>query len=179
MKDKVVFSQQEISCLLPQPVQQDLPAMGVLQKVQWASIRSKTMSYSFSHLSIQELLAAYYIAKMEESEQVKVFQTLLDKPRFSAVLQFYAGFTKLAKQGVQKIITRTDFTHVRSSRHSLLSYMRCLSEEQWQLYQAHNYLSVQLLRVKQPLPQHVYAWRALPLVNQTNGHRDYMLKDLL
>ena len=76
MQDKVVFSQQELSSLLPQPVQQDLPTMGVLQKVQWAGIRSKKMSYSFSHLSIQELLAAYCISKMDESEQVSAFQTV-------------------------------------------------------------------------------------------------------
>ena len=67
---------------------------------------------------------------MEESEQVGVFQTLLDKPRFAAVLQFYAGFTKLANPGVRKIITGTDFTDVRSSQHSLLSYMRCFYEAQ-------------------------------------------------
>ena len=130
MQDKVVFSQQEISSLLTLPVQQDIPAMGVLQKVQWAGIRSKTMSYSFSHLSIQELLAAHCISKMKESEQVRVFQTLLDTPRFSAVLQFYAGFTKLANQGVREIITRIDFTSDKSSKLSLLSYMRCFFEAQ-------------------------------------------------
>ena len=40
---------------------------------------------------------------MIESEQVRVFQTLLGEPRFSAVLQFYAGFTKLTNQGVRNI----------------------------------------------------------------------------
>ena len=124
MQDKVVFSKQEISSFLPLPVQQDLPAMGVLQKVQWAGIRSKTMSYSFSHLSIQELLAAYCITKMEESEQVRVFQTLLGNPRFAAVLQFYAGFTKLTNQ---EIIAGTDFT---SDKFSLLNYIRCFFEAQ-------------------------------------------------
>ena len=126
MQDKVVFSQQELSSLLPQPVQQDLPTMGVLQKVQWAGIRSKKMSYSFSHLSIQELLAAYCISKMDESEQVSAFQTLLDNPRFAAVLQFYAGFTKLTNQGVQEIITGTNM----SSQLSLHNYMRCFFEAQ-------------------------------------------------
>ena len=130
MQDKVVFSQQEILSLLPQPVQQDIPAMGVLQKVQWAGIRSKTMSYSFSHLSIQELLAAYYISKLKENEQVRVFQTLLDKPRFAAVLQFYAGFTNLINQGVRDIIIGRDFTRGRYSQLSLLSYLRCLYEAQ-------------------------------------------------
>ena len=144
MQNKVVFTQNEISMLLLSgwkwilgflapilpavviPTQQDLPAMGVLQKVQWAGIHNKTMSYSFSHLSIQELLAAYCISKMKESEQVRVFQTLLGEPRFAAVLQFYAGFTKLTNRGIRGIITAgRDYT-----KHSLLSYMRCFFEAQ-------------------------------------------------
>ena len=88
------------------------------------------MSYNFIHLSMQELLAAYRISKMEESKQVRVFQTLLGKSRFSAVLQFYAGFTKLTNQGVRNIITGTRFTDHKSSKLSLLSYMRCFFEAQ-------------------------------------------------
>ena len=143
MQSKVVFTQDEISTLLLSgwkwilgfiapilpavaiPAQQDLPTMGVLQKVQWAGTHNKTMSCSFSHFSIQELLAAYCISKMKESEQVRVFQTLLDNPRFAAVLQFYAGFTKLTNQGVQKFISGRHFT-----QNSLLSYMRCFFEAQ-------------------------------------------------
>ena len=130
MQNKIVFTQDELPSILPTPAQEDLPAMGVLQRVQWFSISSKTMSYNFIHLSIQELLAAYCISKMEESEQVRVFQALLGEPRFSAVLQFYAGFTKLTNQGVRNIITGTDFTNNKSSQRSLLSYMRCLFEAQ-------------------------------------------------
>ena len=130
MQNKVVFTQDELPSILPAPAQEDLPAMGVLQRVQWFSISSKSMSYNFIHLSIQELLAAYCISKMVESEQMRVFQTLLGEPRFSAVLQFYAGFTKLTNQGVRNIITGTDFTDDMSSKHSLLSYMRCFFEAQ-------------------------------------------------
>ena len=130
MQNKLVFTQDELPSILPTPAQEDLPAMGVLQRVQWFSISSKTMSYNFIHLSIQELLAAYCISKMEESEQVRVFQTLLGEPRFSAVLQFYAGFTKLTNQGVRDIITGTDFTDKMSCKFSLLSYMRCFFEAQ-------------------------------------------------
>ena len=130
MQNKVVFMQEEIPSILPTPAQEDLPTMGVLQRVQWFSISSKTMSYNFIHLSIQELLAAYCISKMKESEQVRVFQTLLGEPRFSAVLQFYAGFTKLTNQGVRNIITGTDFTDDETSKLSLLSYMRCFFEAQ-------------------------------------------------
>ena len=131
MQNKVVFTQDELPSILPTPTaQEDLPTMGVLQRVQWFSIGSKTMSYNFIHLSIQELLAAYCISKMKESEQVRVFQTLLGEPRFSAVLQFYAGFTKLTNLGVRNIITGTDFTSKRSFQLTLLSYMRCFFEAQ-------------------------------------------------
>ena len=130
MQNKVVFTQEELPSILPAPAQEDLPTMGVLQRVQWFSISSKTMSYNFIHLSIQELLAAYCISKMKESEQVRVFQTLLGEPRFSAVLQFYAGFTKLTNQGVRNVITGKDFTYENSSQLSLLSYMRCFFEAQ-------------------------------------------------
>ena len=145
MKNKIVFLQEELPSLLhvgmqdeifdfvspaSVPAQQDLPAMGVLQKVQWARTGSKTIAYNFVHLSIQETLAAYRISQMENDEQVKVFQTLLDKPRFAAVLQFYAGFTKLTNQGVRNIITSSKFGSNMSSKRSLLSYVRCFFEAQ-------------------------------------------------
>ena len=146
MKNKIVFLQEELLSLLhvgiqdeifdflspaSAPAQQDLPAMGVLQKVQWARTGSKTIAYNFVHLSIQETLAAYCISQMESDEQVKVFQTLLDNPRFAAVLQFYAGFTKLTNQGVRDVITSSNFFgRDKSSNLLLLSYIRCFFEAQ-------------------------------------------------
>ena len=128
MNNKIVFTQDELPSMLPRsiwdmilnflsqilptaatPAQQDLPAMGVLQRVQWAGTSSKTISYNFIHLSIQEMLAAYRISQMGYFKQVRVFQTLLGEPRLAAVLQFYAGFTKLTNRGVRKIITGSDF----------------------------------------------------------------------
>ena len=142
MNNKIVFTQDELPTILPRsswdmilnflsqilptvatPAQQDLPAMGVLQRVQSAGTSSKTISYNFVHLAIQEMLAAYRISQMGRDEQVRVFQTLLSEPRFTAVLQFYAGFTKLTNQGVRNIITGSDFTlYEESSQRSLLNY---------------------------------------------------------
>ena len=147
INNKIVFTQDELPSILPRsswdmilnflsqitltvvtPAQQDLPAMGVLQRVQWAGTSSKTISYNFVHLSIQEMLAAYRISQMGRDEQVKVFHTLLSEPRFAAVLQFYAGFTKLTNQGVRNIITGSDFTTNVSSQRYLLNYVRCFYE---------------------------------------------------
>ena len=149
MTNKIVFTQDELPSILPRsswdmihnflsqilptvatPAQQDFPAMGVLQRVQWAGTSSKTISYNFVHLSIQEILAAYRISQMGYFEQVSVFQILLSQPRFTAVLQFYAGFTKHTNQGVRNIITGSDFTTAESSQRSLLNYVRCFYEAQ-------------------------------------------------
>ena len=149
MNSKYVFTQDELPSILPRsswanilnflsqilptvatPAQQDLPAMGVLQRVQWAGTSSKTISYNFVHLSIQEMLAAYCISQMSNDEQVSVFQTLLKEPRFATVLQFYAGFTKLTNQGVCNIITGSDLTTNVSSQRYLLIYVRCFYEAQ-------------------------------------------------
>ena len=139
MNNTIIFTQRELPSIFhstlpaaatPTPTQQELPAMGVLQRVQWAGTSSKTISYNFIHLSIQEMLAAYCISKMGSSQQVKVFQTLLGEPRFAAVLQFYAGFTKFTNEGVRNIITGSNFNSERSSMLSLLSYIRCFFEAQ-------------------------------------------------
>ena len=59
-------------------------------------ISGSLLSYfCFLHLSIQELLAAFHISHMSAKQQISVFQELFGTPRFSAVLQFYAGITKL------------------------------------------------------------------------------------
>ena len=149
IKNKIVFTHRELPSILPRsswdvilnflskilpiatPAQQDLPAMGVLQRVQWAGTSSKTMvSYNFIHLAIQEILAAYRISQMGNYQQVRVFQALSNKPRFIAVLEFFAGFTKLTNQGVRNIIIGNAFTNTMSSRLYLLSYIRCLFEAQ-------------------------------------------------
>ena len=155
VKNKVVFTQDDLPSILPTPAREDLPAMGVLQRVQWYSTSSKILCYNFIHLSVQELLAAYCISKLEESEQVRVFEyferipiwhksipaLLLENftgggfdhgepPRFYAILQFYAGFTKLANEGVRNIITRRHFTIYRLCKLILLNYMRCIFEAQ-------------------------------------------------
>ena len=149
MNNKIVFTQDDIQFILPRGMwekifvlfssilpasaisthaEQDLPAMGILQRVQWAGTSSKTISYNFVHLSIQEMLAAYRISQMGNVEQVTVFQTLLGEPRFGAVLQFYAGFTKLTNQGVRDVITSSKFKS--DTKLLLLSYIRCFFEGQ-------------------------------------------------
>ena len=129
-QNRVVFTEE---VLVRQNLPHDLPGLSVLQIVDsFVAIGGKTAYRYFIHLSIQELLAAYHISQLGEDEQVKVFEDLLDEPRFSAVLQFYAAFTRLTNQGVRNIITGIDFDSKRSpkQRLRLLSFIRCFFEAQ-------------------------------------------------
>ena len=125
-QNKVVFPQEEL-VRLKLPL--DLPALGVLQIVSSFGRLGQTSYRYFIHLSIQELLAAYHISQLREEEQVKVFQELLDEPRFSSVLQFYAAFTRFTNQGIRDIVTGIDLAN---EQHILLTIMRCCFEAEIQ-----------------------------------------------
>jgi hypothetical protein len=67
----------------------------------------KVKSYNFIHLSIQELLGAFYMMKwLLPEEQVAKFNELFHNPRFNAVFQFYSAMTKLQTPGITDIITK-------------------------------------------------------------------------
>ena len=79
--------------------------LGLLQGVESFAIRGKSHSYNFLHLSIQELLAAVYMAtQLKEDQQIEQFKKLFGRARFSAVFQFYAAKTKLQTPGIGEIV---------------------------------------------------------------------------
>ena len=88
----------------------------------------KSVYYTFLHLSIQEILSAYYIATwLSEDEQVTLFQRLFNQPRFAAVFQFFAAITKLKSPGIRQVI---DTIVEAKSKPLLVSLLRCLHEAQ-------------------------------------------------
>ena len=140
MNNKVVFIEDELLFVLPRGIwdkllscwsgsdsQQGIPGTGVLQKVELAGMYSN-FSYNFVHLSIQEMLAAYHISQLGYFERMRVFRRLLSSPRFTSVLPFYAGFTKLTHRGVRNILTDLDMK--TCSKLSLLCLIRCFFEAQ-------------------------------------------------
>ena len=115
--DRVIFS--------------DLPSnvntLGLLQGVE-SFVKQGTVSYNFLHLSIQEVLAGFYIAtRLPDDEQVSKFNELFDKPHFSAVFLFFAAVTKLQTPGIRDVVVRVA---KESNKTLLLSLFHCLYEAQ-------------------------------------------------
>ena len=115
MDDRVVFS------LSP-----DFNTLGLLQGTESFAVRGKCYSYNFLHLSIQELLAAFYMAtRLRKHEQTEQFKKLFGQSRFSAVFQFFAAKTKLRTPGISDIVKQV----ATSNRKALLvSLLHCLLE---------------------------------------------------
>ena len=118
MENKIIFS--------------DLPAdvntLGLLQGVKSFVGRGKAVYFNFLHLSIQEILAGFYMAtQLSDNEQVSKFNELFDKPRFSAVFQFYAAITKLRRPEIKEIVIKIA---KKSNKTLLLSLLHCLYEAQ-------------------------------------------------
>ena len=78
--------------------------LGLIQGVESFTDLECSPSFHFLHLSVQELLASFYISKLPGKEQVIVFNKLFREPRFAAVFRFYAAFTKLETDEIRKIV---------------------------------------------------------------------------
>ena len=120
MENKIVFTQKELA---------SISALGLLHSVQgFGSIGRKVVTCNFIHLAVQELLAAYYITRLEPAEHCALFETLLnDKLKFP-VLQFYAGLTGLTNESVRNLITGFCLDSDENSRRSLLALLNCIFE---------------------------------------------------
>ena len=120
MENKIAFSSDDFP--------QGYNTLGLLQATKSFRKSGMSMFYTFPHLSIQEVLSAYYIAMwLSDSEQVSWFQQLFDQPRFAAVLQFYAAITRLRIPGIRTVIRKIT---EQESKPLLVSLSRCLFETQ-------------------------------------------------
>ena len=129
MEDNIIFTS------LPP----DITTLSLLQGVESFIGRQKAVSHNFIHLSIQELLAAWYIAtQLPASEQVLKFKKFFDKSRFIAVFKFYAAITKLKTPGIKDVVLNVAKKCSRESEYSipgelkvlLISLLHCLYEAQ-------------------------------------------------
>ena len=122
MENKIVFTQKELV---------SLSTLGLLHSVQgFGSIGRKLVTCNFIHLAVQELLAAYYISRLEPAEHSEQFETLLNDNLKFPVLQFYAGLTGLANESVRNLITGCDFNQTDKSCRCLLAFLNCIFEAQ-------------------------------------------------
>ena len=133
--NKLTFVASDLTAL---SISKDISEIGLMQSVPSIARYGHQIYFCFLHLSIQELLAAIHISHMSPKQQMVVFQELFGTPRFSAVLQFYAGITKLKTrlseplqslyQGPTSVYDLVRNIVSSGSKPLLLSLLHCLYE---------------------------------------------------
>ena len=101
MDDRATFSPEHLE---PLGLPKKLGTLGLIQGIESFASLTRSVSYHFLHLSVQELLASFYISKLPESKQVEAFKQLFGQPRFAMVFRFYAAFTKLGCGEIREIV---------------------------------------------------------------------------
>ena len=125
MQNKVVFYHKDLRKF---NLQANLPSLGLLQAVEGLTLHSKSLSYNFLHLSVQELLTAYHISHIDSSKQLEEFERMFGSSRFQAVLHYYSGFTKLANPVIQDFVST--YARQKSKIKDLLPLLHCFYEAQ-------------------------------------------------
>ena len=103
VENKVTFSAEELG-LHPQFA--TLSLLQVTESFVCIGSVGSSRTYSFLHLSIQELLGAWHISKMPHEVQVHIFRSKPGHQQFGEVFQFYAGITKLQTPGIAERLIR-------------------------------------------------------------------------
>ena len=115
---KVIFSK----------LHDDVNTLGLLQGAESLVSVGTEVFYNFLHLSIQEILAGFYIAtQLPDDEQVSTFDELFNKPHLRAVFRFYAAITELQKPGIEDVVIKIAKT---TDKSLLISLLHCLYEAQ-------------------------------------------------
>jgi len=94
-KTKLVFSLDEIKECCPS-IGEYPNCFGLLQAVEYVRLISKTRSFNFIHLSVQEYLAAYYVARLpqDDSEELSILQEYFWSDTHYNMFNYYVSLTQ-------------------------------------------------------------------------------------
>ena len=96
--------------------------LGLMQEVPQLYTEGRVSSYHFTHLTLQEYVAAVHISQLPVHEQIRLVQEYLNSGQFKMTMRFLAGLTKLAN--IPSDITR----RLMESDNTKLTYFHFLFE---------------------------------------------------
>lgn len=133
VQDKLVFSRKDIEEIFPQESYVDPPVLDLMTSAKSYSSRGAHDTYSFLHLTIQEFLAAYWVAHYSpDANKLEFCQQNLMENRFRMVMLFLSGMTKLSFPGASSVFSmeswEKDKVHIchltyEARNHSLCKYI--------------------------------------------------------
>ena len=94
--DKLIFTLNEIKAACPDitAIPGAIKGFGLLQAVEHFSLTGKTVTFNFLHFSIQEYLAAHYIANLPAEEELRIIEDKFWSDIHFNMFSIYVTLTK-------------------------------------------------------------------------------------
>ena len=94
--NKLIFTLHELTAVCPDiaAIPGAIDGFGLLQAVQHFGLYAKTMTLNFIHFTIQEFLAAHYIAHLPPNEELKVIEANFWSKTHFHMFSIYTSLTK-------------------------------------------------------------------------------------
>ena len=83
---------------------------------------------SFLHIILQEFLAAFHLAQLEQREQIKLVREHSDKPYLFNVWKFFCGLVMFTEEDFKKVLNHSLWSLDKNEK--LLAAVRCAFESQ-------------------------------------------------
>lgn len=124
MEDKsFVFKKEDLESVGLDPGE-NFDGYGLLSTPIVAATAGREVYYQFSHLSIQEFLAAYQIKKLESAERIQLLKEFREDKQFQNVWKFLSGITKLKEEEFQEAI----ISNTTADNRDQMFLIHCLFE---------------------------------------------------
>ena len=104
--NKLVFTFEEIKEACPdiEVIPGAINGFGLLQAVQHFGLTGKTMTFNFLHFSIQEFLAADYVANLSSSDELRILKEKFWNDTYSNMFAIYMTLTKAQSPSFKRFI---------------------------------------------------------------------------
>ena len=125
-KHKLIFTQDEIESACPDIVNspEAVNSYGLLQAIEHFGVAGTTLTFNFTHLSIQEFLAAHYISQLPPADELKLLKEKFWSSHLVNVFTFYVALTNGQHSSFKEFLSEGDSTIVISEKF-LTDQLKC------------------------------------------------------
>ena len=125
--NQLIFTLSEIKAACPDigAIPGAINGFGLLHAVQHLGLYGKTTTLNFVHISIQEFLAAYYVANLSPQEEMFILHEKFWSALHTNMFAIYVSLTKGQRPSFKQFLSGRDKTNTISSRF-LSNQLKCL-----------------------------------------------------
>ena len=134
--------------------------LGLMQEVPQLYTEGRASSYHFTHLTLQEYLAAVHISQLPAREQTRLFQEHVNSGHFKMTVRFLAGRTKLTNMPPDITIdTQLNYFHFSFEAKDISMTTRTLGSDEMIVDPHYSWTPLDYYVTGHAISHSNYSWR--------------------